>query len=802
MRLKFFSPKLAFAETWRLLALFLLCAGLSVIPVVGTLGYFSSLILAPVMSLLALGLGRASVQRVQDPKRTKPAARPLIEILQSGRLALAIFLLLPILCFTLSLAWNRNCDYLGGLSFYCVGPMCSTLFAWSWGVAAEVWSGQIYGQFEGQSKGSTARKAWIAAGIAYGAWLLSTALGLYWLYVGPALFAFDPFWGWFSGPIYDEVVFVDARYLRYRGYNALSLALLWLGVYRAAKKPRPSAWDPKITALGLALGLAVGWVFVHRNDYGFGASIHSLKVALPKTKITPHFRIHYAPGSDAMRHIDELAAEHEFAWERLAKLLKDSPRGRVDSFIFPNVAQKRRLLGAGHVEVSLPWRAQMYVNEESWPPRVLHHELAHAFSRRFGDSLFGLSLKAGEINGAMVEGFATALTPRSYAGLDLHDQAAILDRIDKRPELAPLMGYGFWQRASSRAYIASGSFCLWLRENYGIQALIDAYGSGGDLRQATGKSLDTLQSEWIAMLRQRPLTEADIESQRARFSRRSVFARPCAHRIASALEKVAKADRDDDVAKAIAGLQRICELEPQTISHRLRLANYLADHFRYSEAQKVIADTLDWKDLKARERARLQRALGDLAWRNQDPQTALQHYDKAMADLQGSSRAREVAVKRLAVSGSPTQRQALFDYFFPSSPDEHPGASHLRALHAVAQLQHDPPSQSLAHYLQGLRLLQYQLVDAAIFHLSRAVEAPAESSGLPTPALERAAQVQYRRALLLNHAFDEAKALQEKMNKQWQTRSGHRLQDQQWTERIRFYREYFAKPIAEGQPSP
>ena len=58
-----------------------------------------------------------------------------------------------------------------------------------------------------------------------------TTVALWRLYFDPVVYAFDPFFGWFSGPIYDEAVAIDSRYRWFRFYNLLSagaaLGLWW-----------------------------------------------------------------------------------------------------------------------------------------------------------------------------------------------------------------------------------------------------------------------------------------------------------------------------------------------------------------------------------------------------------------------------------------------------------------------------------------------------------------------------------------------------------------------------------------------
>ena len=57
-------------------------------------------------------------------------------------------------------------------------------------------------------------------------------------------------------------------------------------------------------------------------------------------------------------------------------------------------------------------------------------------------------------DGALVEGLPTALAPRPLDNLDLHEQAAVLDRLGKRPPMTLIMGAGFWTASASRAWKA------------------------------------------------------------------------------------------------------------------------------------------------------------------------------------------------------------------------------------------------------------------------------------------------------------------------------------------------------------
>ena len=81
--------------------------------------------------------------------------------------------------------------------------------------------------------------------------LAGGALGttLWRLYAQPPLFAYDHLWGYFAGPLYDELVQVSGPLLAFRASTLARIALLagWLSIWQA--RPRvgaaraPSCYD-------------------------------------------------------------------------------------------------------------------------------------------------------------------------------------------------------------------------------------------------------------------------------------------------------------------------------------------------------------------------------------------------------------------------------------------------------------------------------------------------------------------------------------------------------------------------------
>src|SRR5690606_28691337 len=147
--------------------------------------------------------------------------------------------------------------------------------------------------------------------------------------------------------------------------------------------------------------------------------------------------------------------------------------------------------------------------------------------------------------------------------LDLHDQAAILDRLDLRPVLGDIMGLGFWSKSSRPAYTAAGSFSRWLIDAPGVEPFLALYGTAGDFDLSYGTSLEALEAEWITFLRARPLRARDIEALRQRFQQRPIFQRPCAHRAADLIADANLAHRSGLDERRVGNLRELCLIEPE-----------------------------------------------------------------------------------------------------------------------------------------------------------------------------------------------------------------------------------------------
>ncbi len=758
-------------------------AALTAAPLVGTLGYEGSLVLTAPLAFLALGVGVDAVRTLREKTTTTD---PLPTLLTIGLRELAILLAIPLAILLVAPLWQPNCDPLMGLAYFAMGPALSALC----GLVCGLWGGLL----------ATVRRRQITLALLPA--LFCLIVGLHRIYADPVVFAFDPFFGYFAGPIYDEAIPISARYLWFRGYNLLACAAALLAIRLfiapSLQLQRPAQRPFSLAGCLLALGLALS-LGLRPGHHGFHHDTDSLARSLLGTHSSEHFVIHYAPGTHTARDIELVAAEHEFAWHLLATRLGAAPLAPVHSFVFPSPEHKRALIGAGNTEVAPPWRGQLYLNEQPFPHRVMHHELAHAFSYVFGDSVFGAPGRFGwtgpQVNLALLEGFATALAPRPEGHLDLHDQAAILDRLELRPPLADIMGLGFWGKSSRRAYAAAGSFSLWLIETHGVAAFTDLYRSAGDFNLAYGTSLAELEAQWLAFLAARELRPQDIESLRQRYKQRPIFQRPCAHRAADLIADANAALVRGDSERRVLALHELCSVEPEQPEHRLALAQAQAQTGHHDDAALTLDDLalaalrpgetggLDLTDTLL---AILDERRGDLALASGDLARADDLYARALARGLGEAQQRTLQIKRRGAQ-DPALAPRLLAYFAPFEPQpDHPNQAVLR-LYAALQVAALPGQRSLGGYLVGRQLLNVGDGPGARDQLELSLSPGTGDPGLVTPELLRGARLMLLEACVRARDYPRAREVLRDLTTGPILGGGHRLELEQWRARVEFF---------------
>ncbi len=760
----------------RALIVLVLAAALTTLPLVGSLGYEHGFVLSPLFSLIAMAVGVDAMRQVAG---TGGASWWML-----GGTVLKELALLHGIAIGMTLVgglWQRGCDPLGGLAFYGMGPGLSSLLGATSGVIASAFVARR-------------RRALLLAFVPMASCIV---LGLWRLYADPVVYAYDPFFGYFSGSVYDEGVAVTDRYLRYRGYtllcgfSALSvLALLTDAKLARLAKPM-DGFEGRRAVLGVVAlvstvaSLLTGW---NAALLGFTANEESIREVLSQRIETEHFVIDYAPRTPDDRTIELIAAEHEFAFARLKeKMGGRAPEGKVHSFVFLDRAQKRAAMGAGTVQVAAPWRQQIYLDHRDFPHPVMHHELAHIFGNTVGDDLFGVARDGLRINVGLIEGFATGLAPRPSDRLDLHDQVEVLTALKRRPPLAAIMGPGFLGQSSRVAYTTAGSFVLWLIETRGFEPMATFYQTAGDAQASYGQSLESLEADWLAFLAERKgITPADVEAQAQRFRRGSVFERPCAHIVAKVHGELGRATGRAKFEEAVELHRELCALEPKQPIHRLGLAHGQMDERNTEGALRTLEELERMPDLTVSVLSRMHELRGDVHLYKGALEDARASYDAGLALPDDEGHTRMLQLKRAAtldpnLAGILTDYLSLFDIEGDGFTQ---GIARLAGAHRIRALE---GHEALGSYLVARQLLNVQRAAAAVVFLEDALS---REDALPSDEFRRATRYELMSAYLQTRAYDEATAQLEALRVEPGIGNGHRLLYDEWHDRIAFFREY------------
>lgn len=761
----------------RRLLVLVLAAALTTLPLVGSLGYEHGFVLSPLFSLVSMAVGVDAMRRVAGTQRASwwiLGSAVLRELAMLHGIAIAMTLL--------GALWQRGCDPLGGLLFYGMGPGLSSLLGASCGVIAA-------------SFVAHRRRALLLAFVPMASCI---ALGLWRLYADPVVYAYDPFFGYFSGSVYDEGVAVGERYLRYRGYTLLAgfaalsvLALVLDGrLQRRARPLEGLTTGPRALLAVIALATSVASVSLGWNgaQLGFTANEQSIREVLSLRVETEHFVIDYAPRTPDDRTIELIAAEHEFAYAQLKqKMGGRAPAGKIHSFVFRDRGQKRAAMGAGTVQVAAPWRQQIYLDHRDFPHPVLHHELAHIFGNTVGDDLFGVARDGLRLNVGLIEGFATGLAPRPSDRLDLHDQVEVLTALDRRPPLAAIMGPGFLGQSSRVAYTTAGSFVLWLIETRGFEPMATFYRTAGDAEAAYGETLQSLEAQWLEFLADRGgVRPQDVQAQAQRFKRGSVFERPCAHVVAEVRAELGRASARAKFEEAVDLHRELCALEPKQPIHRLGLARGYMDERNVEAALQTLAELEQMPDLTVSVLSRMHELRGDVYLYEGALQQARAAYEAGLALPDDEGHTRMLQLKRAATL-DPALAPVLTDYLslFDIEGDGFTqGIARLAGAHRIRLLD---GHEALGSYLVARQLLNVQRPAAAAEFLE---EALAREDTLPSDEFRRAARYELMNAYTQNRAYDEAAAALATLQAEPDIGNGHRLRYAQWHARIAFFRTY------------
>jgi tetratricopeptide (TPR) repeat protein len=601
------------------------------------------------------------------------------------------------------------CDAPLGYELWATGPGPGAVLGGAWGAAA----GLFAARFE-------RARLWSVL-LALAGPLGCIAIGFWRFYTSPMVFGFDPFVGYFAGPLYDTVVDPGVRLLSYRIGSLSSLlaalVLAWhleqvqRGRFRLVWRGRPGVALFGLCAFGLSAGITLGGA-----QLGHFSTTKSIEAGLGRSVALGRCRVVYSAGvvkPDAER----VARECVGHLPEVEAYLGARGPDHVTVFLFASDAEKGAYMGATHTYIAKPWRGEVYVQAAGFPHPTLGHELAHVVSGGFGTGPFRV---AGPLGGwipdpGRIEGIAVAASPGEDDDFTLFEWSKALLDLNLLPELSSVFRLGFLAKASNTAYTVAGAFVSWLHDRYGAEAVRGWYG-GRRIEDVTGgKSLAALDREFRADLAKIELRPELLAMAKARFDKPSIFGRVCPRRVDRDLSVAEGRLGAGDVRGAREAFQGLLDLERDNTRARLGLAQCDVRDADLDDAVKRYQALASDPKLSVLERAAALEARGDVEVMAGHAVPAVEAY-AAVGKLDADDdRQRTLEVKKLlAFAPADSGMRALLVGDPKTGPSWDEAAPRLGAESAEGH--------PLSQYLLGRNLWLHGRPDAALNYLDLSLD--------------------------------------------------------------------------------
>ncbi|HEY4395419.1 MAG TPA: hypothetical protein VGP64_15215, partial [Polyangia bacterium] len=533
------------------------------VPLYDLLGYDFAFALGFGAALAGVDIGHGQAARARAALGRTPAGVDLLRVFGRATTLAAATLVLPLLLGLGNAARVRNCSLAAGLAFFALLPLGSALY------------GAVAGVLPGLGTPKPRRGRLLAFAIP----VLSLLWTLLRLYRNPPVFAFDPFGGYFPGPIYDEALRPPLSLLLFRVANlvwATTAIVLAVGLASYGRDPR--RWRPALLAAAFPLVIASSVLYGTGGRLGYHVRRTDLARVLDRSEKTDHFVIRYVSGSKTRTEVALEAEDLEFRYAQLRETFGVEPKLPITVWDFPDAATKKALVGAGNTLYAKPWTREMFV-QERFPSKRLRHEMAHVFAGAFGDPFFGVALAwrwtpvpHPRLAMGLVEGVAEAADAGDpWGDATIHQEAAAMIAAGLAPPLAEVVGAGFSTLAGARAYTIAGSFSAFLLETRGADKLRALYRSAGNFSDVYRVPLGDLEREWRHFLAAQPLTTQERAHATEEFRRGAIFGRVCARELGARVAE-ARALMDANPERATELLRSACHDDPDEPLYQLALA--------------------------------------------------------------------------------------------------------------------------------------------------------------------------------------------------------------------------------------
>jgi len=346
------------------------------------------------------------------------------------------------------------------------------------------------------------------------------------IYFNPQIYLYNPLFAYFPGTIYDEGLSVDLKLTLYRFLNVMFF--LSILVYLIKYEFKSSSILRRKSFLFVTIGIAVLFYFFISPAFGFTTTESRLKDELSFYVESNHFIIQ-ADRRITKEELQQIVVNQEYYYSQLSKYFAEKPSTKINSFIFFDSEQKKKLFGSGAADVAKPWLNSIYVSCDSWES-TLRHEIAHCFTAGFGTGIFKL---ASGFNPALIEGVAEA-ADGFYDENSIHHLASLAYKNDYKINLNTLFdSFSFFGSVSSLSYIYSGSFIEYLINEFGVEKVKQFYRTN-DFSSSFESNLDVVIKKYEEFIDTLAL-ESTKDKANYYFGRKPLISKVCPRYVSSSL---------------------------------------------------------------------------------------------------------------------------------------------------------------------------------------------------------------------------------------------------------------------------
>lgn len=676
-------------------------------PMTRTLGYEYSFILGVVISLAAGHLATVYPGRIRQQKAPFPGANTAtMKLFFRGLLPSFVLLTVSLIIILANGLFTPPCNNQVGLYFFLMLPVVSAIVATTVGLTL--------GLFFRNARWATI--AWFFC------WVLSLAYVGYLIYSTPAVYAYGPFLGYWPGVLYDKGISIDQGFLTYRAYNLFGVIslLLGIGVFLNLNKMQLSLKGNSIKKNGWAFVIFLSFTILmglFADSLRHQTTTATLERALPFVARAGSLELFFDKDiSPQKRH--ELFGDAQFSLFQIMRFGEIEKAPPIKIFVFKNATQKKKWMGAHHTSVAKPWLGQTYIVEDQIPHLTLRHELAHLLFAKFGEGPFQI---AGKLGGwiptpGLIEGIATAATPVT-GEMSLHQLAKGMKDLNLLPSLQTLLGIKFLGLFSKNAYTASGSFCLFLKTEYGATVLKQLFG-GKSAEQLTGLSLSKLEKQWLKHLEGIEVSTQQRHEISYRFDRPAIVSTRCVREVTRLEKQIAAASRRQDWRAAVHLANEAHQVSGESSQTEMMLLTTMAN-CRKTDSAALFGKTLLKKETDVVRSNQIEELLLDLQKETMSSQTLSKNYYALFQASVTTADARRLYIKSHFANMTQCQSRLALKHLSIAQRTTAPNVSVF--LYDLMQLLQQHPTDSLAMYLAAQLLYQQGAPFRAAQMMKRAI---------------------------------------------------------------------------------